>query len=319
MARLRLLWQLAEPPALGLIAFLAVAGAALSPAFLSPDFPATRLGGTGVFRRLAAAAPALFGPRAWSLAHGLGAALVAGLIWGGTALVGAGMSAVEPGKTRAVGPPAPGAPGPLAHTQLLHLGLGLQAAAFALVLVDGNQAALLLALVAAGLANACGLLPRRVRQSGPAAHLMAAGGILCAMLGGMLSQTGPTQVGFFSAVALGLLGAAMSIVRDFADIPGDQAAGLRTLPVMLGRRPAALVAMAAAVGTWLLTILLLLHRVGMQEGLYAFLVLLLSAHLFVLSQLMQNPTLSYARRAPALSVAIFMGVTALYVAAQALY
>jgi 4-hydroxybenzoate polyprenyltransferase len=294
MTKWRLLWRLGRPWGMGLCAFVAGLGSALSPLFLSPDFPPTRLAGV---------LPTVFSPRAWSLWHALGAALVAGLIWSGTALIGevAGRAAERSGSA------------------LLRWGLGLQAAAFALVLVEGSREALLVALVGAGAANVCAMLPLRRRQSGPAAHFMAGAGVTGALVGGMLSQAGVTQVGLISAVGLGVLAATMAVVRDFADVDGDRAAGLRTLATVLGVRAGALVAMAAATAAWLVTVIMLLQRVGMQEGLIAALALLLALHLFMLSRLLGGADPAHARRAPLLACAIFLGVTTLYVAAQALY
>jgi 4-hydroxybenzoate polyprenyltransferase len=292
MRTFRSLWKLGRPRILGLMCGLALAGATLSPEFLSAAFPPPRL---------AAAVPIDLPPHLWSLCYALGAMLVTGLLWFGTALVNAAAGDGE------------------APELLLRWGLGAQAAAFGLIFAAGNRQALLLSLFGAGVGNAYALPRLRVRQSGVVGNLTTGGGVMLAMCGGMMAQTGVTQVGFFLALALGILAAAAAGVEDFCNVEGDRAEGLWTLPVLLGVRGAVYVNMAAVTGAYLLALALLVQTIGIQGAVIALFSLPLAANLYVLSGLIREPGHAYARKAYRLTVMIFVGVTALYVGAQAIY
>jgi hypothetical protein len=77
--KVQLLLELGKPRIHLLMCLLTLSGSALSPNFLSPNFPPTRLGATLLFRWMAITFPTAFSPQMWSLAHALGAALVVGL------------------------------------------------------------------------------------------------------------------------------------------------------------------------------------------------------------------------------------------------
>jgi 1,4-dihydroxy-2-naphthoate octaprenyltransferase len=248
---MRKIWRLMgqeQPRTLVLLCALTLAGAALSPDFLSPAFPQTRLSGSAVFQQAAAALPWLFTPAAWSLWHALGSMLVMAALW--------------------------------------------QGALYAFPSL-------------------------RVRQGGPAASLKIGGAVSLSISGGLIGQTGATEVGLLAALALGILAAASSLVRDFFDIDADRQARLRTLPLLVGRDMAVSINMAAVTAAYLLAIFLLLQRIGMQERVLGLFGLTLGAHLHVLRQLGQDPSPTGARRAGRYVMLIFLGVTALYVAAQA--
>lgn len=316
MRKLRLLVELGKPRMMLLMCGLALAGAVLSPDFLSPGFPETRLSGLGLFRHLAGALPALFSPVMWSVWHALGAALIVGLLWLGTAVI----HEVADRTHDAIIDPARPRPGsPVQPSEALRWALGAQALAFVLVLAEGSRHAMTLALLGAGLGNAYSLPPFRLRQSGVIAHLIIGGGATLAITGGLIGQTGVTEVGLMAAVALGLLAAAGSMVRDFRDIDEDRHDGVRTLPILVGYRTAIYINMAFVTAAYLLALFLLIHTIGMQEKVIALFGLPLAAHLHVLRRLLADDGQENARRAYRNAVIIYMGVTALYVGAQAVY
>lgn len=285
MAKLRLLVALGKPRIMLLMSGLALAGAALSPDFLSAAFPDPRLG---------------LPPTAWSLVRATGAALVVALLWLGTALIHTDSERIAP-------------------SQALRWGLGAQAVAFLLVLIEGSRHAMTLALLGAGLGNAYSLPAFRLRQSGPAAHLITGGGVVLALCGGMMSQTGVTEVGFLAALTLGLLAAAVSMIRDFGAPASDRPAGIRNLPALVGLRAAVYINMVLVTAAYLLALFALLHTTGMQETVIALFSLPMGANLHLLHRLLSDRSPAYARRAYGHTVIIFMFTTVLYVGAQALY
>lgn len=314
MEKLRLLLELGKPRILLLMCALAVAGAVLSPDFLSPAFPETRLAGTALFRHLAAALPGAFAPAMWSLWHAVGAALVVGLLWLGTALI----HNVADRALEAIANPERPVPGAqLRPSEILRWALVLQAIAFFLILLEGSRQAMTLALIGAGLGNAYSLPPFRLRQHGPVSTLIVGGGAVMAVCGGLIAQTGVTEVGLLSALALGLLAAAIGMIREFQEMDADRVAGIATLPIRVGIRTAIAINMAAVVMAYLLALYLLINMIGMQEKVIALFGLPLAANLYVLHSLGANPTEENARRAYGHAVIIYMGVTVLYVGAQA--
>lgn len=247
---LKQLWRLfgqAQARTLMLLCALTLAGAALSPDFLSPAFPRTTLSASAPFERAAAALPWLFSPAMWSLWHALGAVFAVALLW----------------------------------------------------------------------LTALYLFPSlRQRHGGLMNSLTIGTGVTFAMTGGLLCQTGLTEVGVLAAVALGVLAAASSLIREFRDIEGDRQAGLRTLPILLGIRRAVSLNMAAVVTAYLLAIFLLLQRIGMQERVLGLFGLPLGAHLHVLRQLGRNPAPANARSAMRWAELIYLVTAVLYVGAQ---
>ncbi|HWI63920.1 MAG TPA: UbiA family prenyltransferase [Symbiobacteriaceae bacterium] len=316
MRKLLLLLELGKPRILVLMCGLTLAGAVLSPDFLSPAFPQTRLGGTALFRQLERVLPQAFSPPMWSLWHALGAALIVGLLWLGTALI----NDIADRSVDAISSPERPLPSSrIRPSEALRWALGFQAIAFLLILIEGSRHAMTLALLGAGLGNTYSLPPFRLRQNGPVANLIIGGGVMLAMCGGMIAQTGVTEVGLFSAAALGLLAAAVSMIKDFKDIDGDRLAGIRTLPILVGVRTALAINMAVVVVAYLLALYLLLQTIGMQEKAIALFGLPLAANLYVLHRLRENHSQENARQAYRHAVIIFMGVTVLYVGAQAVY
>lgn len=267
-------------PVLGALCALSLMGAALSPHFLRPDFPETRL---------EQMLPGLMGPVGWSVLYALGAMLVTGLLWTGTALVGLDTD------------------GPR-----LRLALGMQGLAFGLVLLAGGRGALLLALTAAGLGNLRWAPLFREGRLGPAAALLPGGGVSLALAGGMLAQGRATEVGVLSALVLGVLAAAYALVSEFdLERPGPR------LPGLAGTGPALVIAMGLVSVMQLLALGMLVQRIGLEQGVITPFALGLGAQLYVLSRAAGDPV--YARGAAIRSATIFLGVTALYVGAQALY
>lgn len=244
------IWQLirhGQPKILVLLCALTLAGAALSPDFLSPAFPQSRLAATALFQQAAALLPWLFAPAMWSLWHALGTIIVVAMLWLG------------------------------ATSSLPSL---------------------------------------RLRQGGPVATLATGGVVTLALVGGQMGQTGLTEVGLLAAIALGALAAASSMIRDFIDIEGDRQAGLRTLPLMVGRESATFISMAAVTGAYLLALFLLLQRIGMQERILGLFGLTLGAHLHMLRQVGRDPDPATARRSGRYVTFLFLGVVVLYVGAQ---
>ncbi len=304
---LRLLLELGKPRVLALMCLLTLAGALLSPHFLSPDFPTTRLGGTALFRWLEGLFPRAFSPPMWSLAHALGAALVVALLWLGTALVN---DLSDQALDHISSPDRPLPSGRVSPRTVLCAAVVAQAVALGLILMEGTREALLTALTGSALGNAYSLPPLRLRRSGVTANLVIGVGVTMAMIGGMMAQGPVPARGALSALALGLLAAAVSMVKDFKDVDGDRAHGVRTLPVVLGVRAAALLNMAAVAAAYLLVLCLSAPLATL---------FLAGLNLAILYGFLRNPGQAYARRAYRWTLLIFMGVTVLYVGAQALH
>ncbi|HYG60660.1 MAG TPA: hypothetical protein VD902_21510 [Symbiobacteriaceae bacterium] len=307
MEKARLLLTMGKPRVLAAMCLLTLAGAVLSPHFLSPAFPPTRL---------SSLLAGLFSPAAWSLVRAAGGAVVTGLLWMGTALIHDMADHVS----NTTGRTQPAAPGwRIRPSEVLRWALGLQAAGFCLVLLDGSRQALLTALLGAGLGNAYAMPPLGLRHNGPVASLITGGGAALSLAGGMLSQTGVTEVGALTALALGLLAAAMSMVRDFKVIPGQASDAGWTLPALLGRQTAVYVNMALVTGAYLAAMFLLLHTIGMQQRVLGLFGLPLAANLYLLHGLLRETGAEYACGAYARVFALFVGVALLYVGAQAIY
>lgn len=171
-------------------------------------------------------------------------------------------------------------------------------------------------LLGAGAAN--WLQPLPCCRTGPLAALAFGGTAAIALLGGQLSQTGITEVGRLTALALGLLAAAMAQVRDFATADEDRRRGAWTLPARY-RLPFAVAAnMVTVTGAHLLAIYLLLQYIGLRQRVLALLAAALGANLLALARLARRPDPQAARAAIRHVTILFMGVTALYVGAQAL-
>lgn len=243
------LLAMAKPPVLALMALLALAGAASSPHFASPFFPLPALAGTSLFRTLGAHAPALLAPPLWSVAYALGAALVAALAWAGTAFAN---DVADLAIDRLANPQRPLPRGALPPPRALGWALALQGAAVALALCGGPVPAL---WVAAGcaLGLAYSLPPVRLRRDGLAAAATIGCGCAMAVLGGALAQGWLAPRAWLLAAELGLLAAAGCLVKDFKDVAGDAAAGVRTLPVRLGPRRAAATTAALVAAAYLVT------------------------------------------------------------------
>jgi chlorophyll synthase len=305
-----------KPRILALMCLLTLAGAALSPHFLSPDFPVTRLGDTRLFQALGRAFPRLFTPVMWSGAHALGATAVVALLWLGTAII----NDLSDQAIDAVSNPGRPVPSRRVDTALaLRWAISAEVLAFVLVLVGGSAGAVYLALIGALLGNTYSLPPVRLRRSGIAANLVIGVGVGMAVVGGQLGQGDVTQTGLLSAVALGLLAAAVSMVKDFKDVAGDREHGVHTLPVLLGVRRAALVNMTACVAGYLIALVLLVEHIGLVWPVIEVFGALATANEFVLARFLANPDPGYASRAYRRVVLIFMGVTVLYVGAQAIH
>lgn len=303
---MRVLSELAKPRVLALMCLLTLAGATLSPAFLAPDFPPTPLGRRWPFLWLGLRYPELFQPVMWSLAHALGAAVVVGLLWVGVALVNDLSDGVI---DRLSNPGRPLVSERVRRGTVTIWAVGSLVIALGLVAVEGSDLALWAVVAAIALGLAYSLPPLRLRTNGVVANAIIGLGVGGALLGGMMAQgTIPAQ-GLVSAGSLGWLAAAASMVKDFKDVDGDRAGGVRTLPVVLGLRRAVLVNLAvvgvgylplfATVGSWL-------------AG--AMVAAALAANLVLLSRLLRDP--GAARVAYRQAILLFMGVTVLYVGAQ---
>lgn len=313
MGRVLLLLEMGKPRILLLMSMLSLAGAVLSPHFLSPTFPETRLARMALFTGLAGLFPGASSPPLWSLAHALGAALVVALLWLGTALIN---DLADLGVDAISNPNRPLPSGRIAPGEALRWALGAQAAALFLTAVEGSLGALLLALTGTVLGHAYSLPPLRLRRSGVMANGIIGAGVVMAMTGGMMAQGPASEVGLMTAGALGLLAAAASMVKDFKDLDGDRAAGVRTLPVLVGVRRAAWINIGAVLTSYLLLLILLANRVGLQPRILGVLAALGGLNLALLTGLLLDPSPAYARSAYRGAILIFMGVTALYVGAQ---
>ncbi len=306
--RLWLLLALGQPGGLLLLVLMTVAGATLSPHFLSPDFPLT-----GVSKVLG---ERIFRPPVWSLVYAGGGGVITAMLWLGASLI----------RTMSVQLQDPAAlyqekevgetPGP---ARLLRWALWLQCAASLLVLAAGSRPALLLCLMGAALGNACSLPPLRLAESGLPRYFVAGGGIVLAMTGGMLGQGRITQVGLLTALALGLLAAATVVIMDFRDAAEGRRLGRTALPRLLGPRTAVRAQMAALTVAYLAAAFLLMQTIGIRRQVLAGLLGLMAAHLGLIAVLLVRPGEGYIRTAERWSIVIYVGVAALYVGAQAVY
>jgi len=193
---------------------------------------------------------------------------------------------------------------------------GWKGLAVGLVLVEGNLEAVLATLIGVALGLGYSVPPLRWRSSGLAANGIIGLGVACALIGGMLAQGAVPVRGMVSAGILGWLAAAASMVKDFKDVDGDQAAGVGTLPVILGFRRAVLVNMAMVVCGYAPAVALLAQRVGLGSWPMGALVLLAVVNLGILARLLRDPGAAPASYRQALL--LFMGVTVLYVGTQVL-
>ncbi len=310
---IRLLLELGKPRVLALMSILTLAGAVLSPNFLHPEFNA-RVAGYAAFVALAQALPALITPTFWSVAYALGALLVVALLWLGTALI----NDVADQAVDMINAPFRPLPSRRISPDLtLRWALGLQVMALLLVLWMGSRQAIMLALVGAALGNAYSMPPIRLRRSGLLANLVIGVGVAMAVVGGMLAQGAPSEVGLLSAAVLGLLAAASSMVKDFKDIDGDRRSGITTLPAVLGIQTAAIINMAVVSVAYLAIGGLLIHRIGLKHVILSSFAALAMANLGVLAGFLGPPRPGYALLAYRWVLVIFMGVTVLYVGVQA--
>lgn len=307
LRKLRLLISLSSPGLLLLASALSLGGAALSPRFLDPSFSPNRLAGW-----LAGRVDA----EALSVLQALGAAAVVALLGFGIALIA---ELAESGIDRVDRPERPVRSRRVLPSDLLRWALGAQILAFVLILLAGSRLGLLLALVGTAAGNAWSLPPLRLRRHGMAATPILGGAVALALTAGLLSQGRVTEVGLLSALALGLVGAAGSMIREFTDVDRDRRLGVRSLPLLLGERAAVLWSMAAVAAAYLVALLLLIHTVGIHQKVMAAFVGLAILHLAVLDRLLYRSGPGYPTRASRWVMLIFLGVTAVYVGAQALH
>lgn len=298
---------MAKPRVMALLCLLALAGAAASPGFLAADFRPGPLAATPLFRWLEHQAPAAFSPPLWSLAHALGAMLAVALLWAGTALVN---DLADVGIDRISAPGRPLAAGAISRRQAWAWAVGLQAGALLLSLLAGRALPPLAVLAGLALGNGYSLPPLRLRRQGWAAAAIIGAGCALAVAGGALAQgpVGPRPL--LLALRLGLLAGACSLVKDFKDQAGDAAAGVRTLPVLLGPAGAARAVTAAVAAAYGAAGTLL----ALAGGSAAALVLhgaLGVANLALLVRVTREPVQVYR-----LSLLLYMGVTVIHVVAD---
>jgi 4-hydroxybenzoate polyprenyltransferase len=66
------------------------------------------------------------------------------------------------------------------------------------------------------------------------------GAVICSLCGGIVANNlnGPV---YFSAIFFGLFALVTLLLGDISDVPGDSATGVRSLPIVIGRKNAILV------------------------------------------------------------------------------
>lgn len=303
----------AKPRVLALLCLLAFAGATLSPNFLSPLFPETTLASTAPFRWLAKVLPGLFTPALWSLAHALGASLITGLLWAGTALVN---DAADTAIDRIANPDRPVVSGQMRREEVLRWAFGLQAAALALTAVQGGLLATILVTGGGLLGSAYSLPPLRLRNDGITANLVIGAGVFMAVIGGSVAQFSVTVDTLVTAGVLGVLSFAASMVKDFKDVEGDAAAGVRTLPVLVGHAAAVRINTALVASAYGGAVAI----IASISGWAAILVGLLGCvNIGIVSRLQSDTSSAYRQKAYRMVLLLFMGVTVLYVGAQIVF
>jgi chlorophyll/bacteriochlorophyll a synthase len=310
---LRSLLASTKPRVMALLSLLALAGAALSPHFLSPAFPTPPLSMAQPFLWFAARWPALFTPPLWSLAHALGAAAVTALLWASVALVNDLSDAAidriaNPERLKAAEEPV--------RRRVLRWAVLLQAAALLLAACAGSRGALALVATGSLLGHAYSVPPIRFRRSGLAANGAIGAGVFLALVGGAAAQYAIPPSAWTTGAVLGMLAFAASMVKDFKDVEGDAPAGIRTLPVLLGHERAVRVNIALVATAYGGAAAMLAES---HLAAAALLLLLAGAHILLLRRLLHDRSAALRRRAYRLALLLFMGVTAVYVGAQILF
>lgn len=281
MQTARLLWEMGKPRIMLLLCCMTLCGALLAP---SPS----------LFRSLAAAA-------------------VVGLLWLGTALIN---DLADLAIDQASNPNRPLPSGRLRPGIALAWGIGAQTTALLLTVALGSRSAIALTLCGLFLGNVYSVPPFRLRRNGPAANLIIGAGVGCAVLGGQLAHGRITSGGLVAGLVLGLGAAAVSLVKDFKDVAGDRAQGVRTLPVWLGWGPAVRINLYATAAAYGLLLLATVHQVGLLYPLTLLVGCLAITALLLLRGLLRSVSPRRARTVHQQAMLLFMGVSLCYALAQ---
>ena len=224
------LFKLGKPIVIVVMALMAFVGAIFSPNFYSDDFPQTFFSSL-----LSSFFPNFLTPSLCSIAHALGAALIAVLIWMGTALFN---DYYDVQIDKRINPHRPLIKGEITQREVAYWAALAYVIAIVLTLLEGDWLCILIVFSFVFLGFQYSAPPLRLRRWGFAATSIIGFGITAAFIGGSASQYSVSHEVIVVAIILGVLASTTSAVKDFKDIEGDSETGIRTLPVIFGYEPA---------------------------------------------------------------------------------
>ncbi len=225
------LFEMSKPKIAIFMAFMAIAGAFFSPNFLGGPFPDVFYLELLSFTVSDWIVQSLSVPPVISIINAIGAGVIAGLIWAGTALFN---DFYDVEIDRISNPNRPLIKGIISSKEVIFWAFCAYLLAILLVELAGDRFCKFIVMFFVFLGFSYSANPIRLRRSGViGSFIIGAAGAL-AFIGGSASQYAVSKEGILIAVVMGVLISASTVAKDFKDMKGDQRAEIRTLPVILG-------------------------------------------------------------------------------------
>ncbi len=241
------LLRTAKPSTLLLLSLVTLAGATCSSGFLSSPSGTASLSGAAV------------------------AVLIVALVWSATAILN---DCYDVEIDRVSNPSRAVVRGLLRRDEALRAAVLLYALAMMAMLTLRGTASKGVVMLGIILGVQYSAPPLRLRRWGVAGMLVIGSGVALAFLLGSLSQGSISTEALVTAFLFGIFAFNAAILKDFKDLEGDRKAGVVTLPVLLGYRRAAALAL---LGVGLSYAMLIAHTPGFTRAL---LLLIAIPHLY---------------------------------------
>lgn len=177
------------------------------------------------------------------------AVLIGIMVWGATAMFN---DFYDLSIDRSTNPGRPLVTGEVSGMEVVLLGTLMYFLSTVLALLHGDLVFTIVVFAALILGFQYSAPPLRLRRHGITGALTIGAGISLAFLAGITSLGSVTLEGTMIALLFGLLAFTASSLKDFKDVQGDEKAGVKTLPVILGAAPAMRVIMLGMAASYLL-------------------------------------------------------------------
>lgn len=230
------------------------------------------------------------------------------MVWTGTALFN---DYYDIDIDRVVNPDRPIPSRAISRQALFVIAILLYAAALILTLIEGTVELKALIIMCMVLGYTYSAPPVRLRLFGLMANSVIGFGCFSSFLGGGLAQyvLAPNHV--IMAASLGILAAVSSMVKDFKDCEGDRQVGVKTLPVVLGYKKAAILLKLGLIPAYIIAVVPLMYGTYKPISLLL-MVLVFIFNFIIVTKLECNTTLNYRRKAYIVAIMCYIIVVVLY-------